>query len=143
MLHCLPCSDPANYDDRIMPTFTQDTTLLFCFGSCETDGTCPTPATPNNVTFAVDMNQYGGSTANGVFVNGAPLHGRFCFVAQLIACLHLELRHCRSTSPRSPRFQCCCMCCVCVSLSVLVLAHGIVDCPRFLSKARPAVVMAV
>ena len=39
-------------------------------GSCETDGTCPTPATPNNVTFAVDMNQYGGSTANGVFVNG-------------------------------------------------------------------------
>ena len=66
----LPCSDPANYDDRIMPTFTQDTTLLFCFGSCETDGTCPTPATPNNVTFAVDMNQYGGSTANGVFVNG-------------------------------------------------------------------------
>ena len=66
----LPCSDPANYDDRIMPTFSQDTTLLFCFGSCETDGTCPTPATPSNVTFAVDMNQYGGSTANGVFVNG-------------------------------------------------------------------------
>ena len=66
----LPCADPSHYDDRILPTFNQDTTLLFCFGSCETDGTCPTPATPNNVTFAVDMNQYGGSTANGVFVNG-------------------------------------------------------------------------
>ena len=69
-LNGLSCSDPANWNDRIMPTFSQDTTLLFCFGSCETDGTCPTPATPNNVTFAVDMNQYGGSTANGVFVNG-------------------------------------------------------------------------
>ena len=66
----LPCADPSHYDDRILPTFNQDTTLLFCFGSCETDGTCPTPATPNNVTFAVDMNQYGGSTANGVFING-------------------------------------------------------------------------
>ena len=36
----LSCADPGNYNDRIMPTFTQDTTLLFCFGSCETDGTC-------------------------------------------------------------------------------------------------------
>ncbi len=53
-----------------MPTLTGDTTLLFCFGACTTDGTCPTPATPNYVTFAVDMNQYAGSTANGVFING-------------------------------------------------------------------------
>ncbi|MDA8820661.1 hypothetical protein N9N66_08720, partial [Schleiferiaceae bacterium] len=66
----LPCADPANYNDRIMPSFTQDTTMLFCFGSCETDGSCPAPPTTNDVTFSVDMNQYGGSTANGVYVNG-------------------------------------------------------------------------
>jgi surface protein len=66
----LSCADPGNYNDRILTSFTQDTTLLFCFGSCETDGTCPTPAVPSNVTFSVDMNQYGGSTANGVFLNG-------------------------------------------------------------------------
>ena len=66
----LPCSDPANYDDRILPTFTQDTTLLFCFGTCSTDGTCPAPPATNDITFSVDMNQYAGSTANGVFVNG-------------------------------------------------------------------------
>ncbi|MDA8820644.1 CotH kinase family protein, partial [Schleiferiaceae bacterium] len=66
----LPCADPSHYDDRIMPNFTQDTTLLFCFGSCETDGSCPAPAVPKNVSLAVDMNQYSGSTANGVFLNG-------------------------------------------------------------------------
>ena len=32
----LPCGDAANYNDRIMPQFTQDTTLLFCFGTCDT-----------------------------------------------------------------------------------------------------------
>ena len=58
----LPCSDPANYDDRILPTFTQDTTLLFCFGTCSTDGTCPAPPATNDITFSVDMNQYVGST---------------------------------------------------------------------------------
>ena len=46
----LPCADPSHYDDRIMPNFTQDTTLLFCFGSCETDGSCPAPAVPKNVS---------------------------------------------------------------------------------------------
>ena len=50
----LPCSDPNNYDDRIMPSFGQDTTLLFCFGTCSTDTVCPTPQTPVNVTFRSD-----------------------------------------------------------------------------------------
>ena len=30
----LACADPSNYNDRILPTFTQDTTLMFCFGTC-------------------------------------------------------------------------------------------------------------
>ena len=50
----LPCSDPNNYDDRILPTFTQDTTLMFCYGTCATDTVCPTPLTPVNVTFQSD-----------------------------------------------------------------------------------------
>ena len=66
----LPCADPSHYNDRIIPTFTQDTTLLYCFETCYTDGTCPSINGTKNVTFAVDMNQYGGSTANGVFING-------------------------------------------------------------------------
>lgn len=50
----LPCSDPTNYDDRIFPSFTQDTTLMFCFGTCVNDTVCPTPLTPVNVTFQSD-----------------------------------------------------------------------------------------
>ena len=34
------CSDPNNYNDRILEPVTSDRTLLHCFGSCETDGTC-------------------------------------------------------------------------------------------------------
>jgi hypothetical protein len=44
----LPCADPGNYNDRIMPTFTQDTTLLFCFGTCATDTLCTTTYTPTS-----------------------------------------------------------------------------------------------
>jgi len=50
----LPCADPNNYDDRIMPSFGQDTTLGFCFGTCAIDTVCPTPLTPVNVTFQSD-----------------------------------------------------------------------------------------
>ena len=53
----LPCADPANFDDRNLPMFYSDTTLLFCFGSCETDGSCPAPPTPVNITFQVDMSE--------------------------------------------------------------------------------------
>ena len=35
------CADPENYDDRILQPITADTTLLHCFNSCDTDGTCP------------------------------------------------------------------------------------------------------
>ena len=65
----LPCADPANYDDRILPTFTQDTTLLFCFGSCATDTVCPTLPTNPDVTFSVDMNGVTSSFTN-VYVSG-------------------------------------------------------------------------
>tara|TARA_B100000768_G_scaffold69779_1_gene67056 strand:- start:64 stop:3390 length:3327 start_codon:yes stop_codon:yes gene_type:complete len=37
----LSCADTNNYNDRILASVTADTTMLHCFGSCETDGTCP------------------------------------------------------------------------------------------------------
>ena len=56
----LACADPNNWNDRTFPNITSDTTMLHCFGSCETDGSCPNspPPTPqSNVTFKVDMSQ--------------------------------------------------------------------------------------
>ena len=32
----LPCADTLNWNDRLLPTLTQDTTLKLTFGSCET-----------------------------------------------------------------------------------------------------------
>ncbi len=32
------CADPNNWNDRILPNIISDTTLLHCFGSCESDG---------------------------------------------------------------------------------------------------------
>ena len=34
-LNGLACSDPANYNDRLMPVLTSDTTLKLIFGSCD------------------------------------------------------------------------------------------------------------
>jgi hypothetical protein len=52
----LPCADPGNWWDRILPEINGDTTLLHCFGTCDSDGTCPTPATFVTVNFEIDMN---------------------------------------------------------------------------------------
>jgi len=61
------CADPENYDDRILQPITADTTLLHCFNSCESDGTC---SSPTAVTFNVDMSQYGLAEGDTVHVNG-------------------------------------------------------------------------
>ena len=34
------CADPNNWNDRILPNIISDTTLLHCFGNCDTDGSC-------------------------------------------------------------------------------------------------------
>jgi hypothetical protein len=45
------CGDPANHNDRTLPTISGDMTLSHCFGSCETDGTCtPTEKPANAIT---------------------------------------------------------------------------------------------
>ena len=58
----LPCSDPNNWDDRTLPSFTQDTTLLFCFGTCATDTICPAPwvsAGPLSGVYTINANSFG------------------------------------------------------------------------------------
>ncbi len=64
------CADSDNWNDRVLDgPVTEDITFTHCYGSCETDGTCPAPATPTAVTFNVDMSDY-GSEFNTVHVNG-------------------------------------------------------------------------
>ena len=65
----LSCADASNYNDRILPSFSQDTTLLFCFGTCATDTVCPVQPTNSDVTFSVDMNDVTSSFTN-VYVSG-------------------------------------------------------------------------
>jgi len=65
----LACADPSNYNDRILPTFTQDTTLMFCFGNCSADTSCTVTSTNPDVTFRVDMSNVSASFTN-VYVSG-------------------------------------------------------------------------
>ncbi|MDC1535081.1 hypothetical protein N8383_02375, partial [Flavobacteriaceae bacterium] len=64
------CADPANYDDRILEAVTADTTLLHCFGSCETDGTCPSNFF--DVTFSVNTANITVGE-NGMYAGGGVL----------------------------------------------------------------------
>jgi hypothetical protein len=64
----LPCGDINNYDDRTLPTFTQDTTLMFCFGTCSVDTTCVTPPAPVDVTFQSDRS--GSPTFTSAYLSG-------------------------------------------------------------------------
>ena len=65
----LPCSDPANYDDRILEPVMAPTTISTCFGQCSTDGSCAAPPASFDVTFQVDMSQYQGAIGT-VNLNG-------------------------------------------------------------------------
>ena len=65
----LSCADVSNWNDRILPTFTQDTTLMFCYGTCSTDTSCTVTSTNPDVTFRVDMSNVSASFTN-VYVSG-------------------------------------------------------------------------
>jgi hypothetical protein len=67
------CADPNNWNDRLLPEITGDAmTLQHCFGSCETDGTCPVPPVTSDVTFSVDTANYPGGLGESdvVYLNG-------------------------------------------------------------------------
>lgn len=65
-----PCGDPNNYNDRSTGSpLYGDFHLKTCFGECTTDGTCPVPPTPVNVTFQSDRNSILG-TFTTAYVSG-------------------------------------------------------------------------
>jgi hypothetical protein len=53
---------------------TSDFHYRTCFGQCSTDGSCTAPATANDVTFRVDMNNVTASFTN-VYVSGLLMDG--------------------------------------------------------------------
>lgn len=65
-----PCADPANFNDRFLPSVTQDTVINTCFGECTDDLVCSPPGQAVNVTFTVDMNEADSISANGVVLGG-------------------------------------------------------------------------
>ena len=70
------CADPNNYNDRILPEVTGNTTIYACFGYCSGDGTgeCPSDIVTYNVTFSVNtVNITVGE--NGMFAGGGVLGG--------------------------------------------------------------------
>ena len=67
----LSCGDPNNWNDRLLPLITSDTTLLHCFGSCETDGTCGAPPTFPYYTFQLDMNHSGYDSTATPYLRGS------------------------------------------------------------------------
>jgi hypothetical protein len=65
----LPCSDPANFNDRFIGSVMSDTTVLACFNTCDSDGSCTIVTDSIAITFELN-------TANitvdpgGVFLAG-------------------------------------------------------------------------
>ena len=70
----LPCSDPANFDDRTLPVIAGDMTISTCFGQCSTDGTCGPPPPSAVVTFEVNMANENVSP-DGVYLGGGVIGG--------------------------------------------------------------------
>jgi hypothetical protein len=62
-----PCA-VGPYSDRGMSAMNSDFRLRTCFGECTTDGSCPAPATTQNITFQVDMTGTTGFT--NLYVSG-------------------------------------------------------------------------
>jgi hypothetical protein len=65
----LPCANPAMFNFRILPTFSQDTTLGFCFGTCSPNTVCPAAAATHVVTFKVNTANITVGP-NGIYVGG-------------------------------------------------------------------------
>lgn len=78
------CADPDNFNDRILdPVGTDDYTLQHCFGSCETDGSCPSPLTDPDVCAPVPTHQeadvvpvYSDAYAANIYTDLDPFWGQ-------------------------------------------------------------------
>ena len=62
------CADANNYNDRILEAVTADITLLHCFGTCDTDGTCSALAVntfPYCSSFDADLGDWTAELVSG------------------------------------------------------------------------------
>jgi hypothetical protein len=52
------CGVSSNFNDRVLPIIMSDTTIQHCFGSCESDGSCPLLLVEetNNIDFSIYPN---------------------------------------------------------------------------------------
>ena len=57
----LECADTDNWNDRIIAAVNSDITLTHCFGSCETDGSCPEGNPSLMLKGIIDFNVPSGS----------------------------------------------------------------------------------
>jgi len=79
LLGGLPCGNNPN-NDRFLPAVYSDTTVQHCFGSCETDGSCPAPPSSFvDVTFTLNVSSIisGGGTIDpaGMHIAGGGTFG--------------------------------------------------------------------
>ncbi len=66
----LPCSDPANFNDRFLPEVTEDITIQACFGTCDDDGTCTIATDSVDITFTLNTENIAEIDPGGIFLAG-------------------------------------------------------------------------
>ena len=67
------CSDPDNFNDRILEPVDSDKNLLHCFGTCDTDGSCDTFSNTDVDLF--EMTLYPNPTDVGFVTIKTPVYG--------------------------------------------------------------------
>ena len=65
----LPCSDPANFNDRFLPELTGDVTIKACFGTCEDSGDCTIVTDSIQLTFVLNTTNI-DVDPQGIFLAG-------------------------------------------------------------------------
>lgn len=65
----LPCADPANFNDRFLPSVMSDTTIMACFQTCDSDGSCTIVTDSINITFELNIENI-SPDASGIFIAG-------------------------------------------------------------------------
>jgi len=65
----LPCGDPANFNDRFLPSTTVNTTIKACFGTCDNDGSCTVVTDSIELVFELNTETIDVDPA-GIFIAG-------------------------------------------------------------------------
>jgi len=66
----LPCADPANFNDRFLQVGESDSTILACFGTCDSDGSCTIVMDSISITFELNTANIDTLDPTGIFLAG-------------------------------------------------------------------------